>query len=104
MSARMERMERAVVPFLARVSTLLRERQAMTSWNNAADTVAIAPIIAAIIVSERPMQILWRSAAGRYVRFADAGLYCVTLHPLPDAVGSSAHTRSAARYVQPFFR
>jgi len=33
-------MERAVVPFLARVSTLLRERQAMTSWNNAADTVA----------------------------------------------------------------
>jgi hypothetical protein len=37
---------------------LLRERQAMTSWNNAADTVAIAPIIAARIVSERPIRFL----------------------------------------------
>ena len=46
------------MPFLGRVSTLLRERQAMTSWNTAADTVAIAPIIAARIVSESPMQIL----------------------------------------------
>src|SRR4051812_41928619 len=58
MSARIERTERAAVPFLARVSTLLRERHAMTSWNKAADTVATAPIIAARIVSERPMQIL----------------------------------------------
>src|SRR4026207_2401327 len=53
-----ETTERSAVPFLGRVSTLLRERQAITSWNNAADTVAIAPIIAARIVSESPMQIL----------------------------------------------
>ncbi|MGH8235954.1 MAG: hypothetical protein ACREXP_02895 [Steroidobacteraceae bacterium] len=51
-------MDRIVVPFLDRESTLLRERQAMTSWKIAADTVAIAPIIAARIVSESPMQVL----------------------------------------------
>jgi hypothetical protein len=53
----MERRERAVVPFLGRESTL-RDRQAMNSWNNAPDTVATAPIIAARIVSESPMQFL----------------------------------------------
>src|SRR5215208_4218267 len=64
-------MERIVDPFFDRVSTLLRERQAITSWNIAADTVAIAPIIAARIVSESPMQVLLavRCQVGRtYVR------------------------------------
>jgi hypothetical protein len=51
----------------------------MTNWNNAADTVAIAPIIAARIVSESPMQILWLSAAGSLCPLSAAGLYCVTL-------------------------
>jgi hypothetical protein len=43
---------------LGRLSTLLRYRHAMKSWNNAPDTVAIAPIIAARIVSESPMWVL----------------------------------------------
>ena len=93
--------ERSVVPFFAReLSTLLRERHAMTSWNNAADTVAIAPIIAARIVSESPMQVLSLSAAGGLCPVPAAALYCVTLRSLPYAVSSSVHGRRAARYVQ----
>src|SRR5690606_9377828 len=57
MSANIARTERSVIPRLGfELSALLRPRIAPNHWNNAVVTGAIAPIIAATIVSETPMR------------------------------------------------